>query len=118
MTTRKILTQELQDLITESSEEPRSVLIQPNLPPRTINVRAKRVDGQTEEEVQRTNEMIEQTRELLTKTLSAEPKWLAAARAFVVTATGKQLLELAESPLLKHIHLNHVRHIPRSSAVA
>ncbi len=114
---RKIQGNELRQLVEERTGEAASVIIQLELSPRAVESsgaerggaglrRALVVAPETSEERREVRRRASQTKRFLTKVLGDEPLWLQSARAFVAKASGEQLREIAESPLVKAIHPN------------
>jgi hypothetical protein len=113
------------ELLEQAKEHPQAevtVLVELDLPERHVEFEQRQIGGATvafpkrvaaalPEEEERNAQIIEETRDFLNASVGEEPHWLQSARAFVVTATGSELLSLAGFPYIKAIHPNRSRQV-------
>ena len=73
---------------------------------RLPGVRPKGFVPESAEQKEERARKTEEASQFLTELLGTTPHWLEAARAFVATATGRQLREIVSSPLVKFVEPN------------
>jgi hypothetical protein len=121
----KIPDAELLARVRESSDEPVSIIIELAVPDAQVEYATVDRHGETKAPVRvvptsaKEDEQLEQTvleaKEFLGGLLDDPPVYLRAARAFIATATGRELEEIARRPFTKRIEPNRSLP-PRASA--
>lgn len=113
----KIQSPELRRLAKDRSSDVASVIIELDLPARTVEVDQvfrrgistslpRRVIPPTEKERTEVERRTAEAKTFLQQVVGISPRWLQTARSFVAEVTGPQLRTIASSPLTKAIHPN------------
>ncbi len=113
----KIPDQELRQMAIDGSEEKVSVIIVLDLPEPRVEVEQVKkgsevisvptsLEPESPDEEQEVARKASEANLFLQSLTGSVPNWLPMARAFVVTVNGKQLREIADSPITKSIQPN------------
>ena len=113
----KFTDQSLLQYARDGSSERISVIIELELPKRSLQFapsergdsatfRPKRIQPEDAQSQQISSDTIAAARSLIQQCTGTDPHWLKTARAFIIHATGMQISRIAESPLIKTIQPN------------
>jgi hypothetical protein len=121
----KIPDPELLSRVRESSDEPVSIIVELAVPEAQVEYATVdrpgemklpvRVVPTSAEEDKQLEQMASEAKEFLDRLLDDPPVYLRSARAFIATATGRELEEIARRPFTKRIEPNR-SWPPRASA--
>lgn len=109
----KIADPDLKRFVDLEAEERRLLLVEPELPARQLRMqRSERVGSplrpigvEPEDREERARRTAEAER-FLAELLHRQPRWLGASRTFVVEATGREVVVMIRSPLIKAVRPN------------
>jgi hypothetical protein len=112
---RKVADPALLAVAESDAQEQVPVLIQVDVPTARVEMRQDPRTGRRifvdvvtpkPEEQEAIEEQIAQAGVFLQQLLGSQPVWIGAAKAFIATVSGRQLREIARSPLIKAITPN------------